>query len=226
MRLKLFCLFLLIFGVIVTTADNHESLNDKNSEQYDEATHETNEADANSESTDSSKSNIDDGDSDTSTLESMLIDELGLHGSSIKIVKAPELFQEKDAQKVSDMLSTLVSSHAKLISKFENEIKVIDGSIAALTNEEETPKVQTPEEIEADNLYESAMKILNKTRSDKTAGFAILQQAASKGHLRAQAEVAWGQLMGNPVEIDVEAAKLAFQELAETGLAEAHMVNT
>lgn len=228
MRLKLFCLFLLIFGVIVTAAaDIAGSLDDKNNKPDDKTTQTTepSESDADGESGNPFKSNVDDADSDTSTLESMLIDELGLHGSAIKIVKAPELFQEKDAQKVSDMLSTLVSSHAKLIKKFENEIEVIDGSIAALTTEEESPKVQTPEEIEAETLYDAAMKILNRTRSDKTAGFHILQQAASRGHLKAQAEVAWGQLMGNPVEIDVESAKLAFEKLSETGLAEAHMVS-
>lgn len=232
MRLKLFCLFLLIFGVIVTTAtDIDGSLGDKNGEADDGTTQvetepdpETDERDADSESANPFKSHIDDAESAASTLESMLIDELGLHGSAIKIVKAPELYQEKEAQKVSDMLSTLVSSHAKLIKKFENEIEVIDGSIAALTNEEDSQKVQTPEEIEAEALYEEAMKILNRTRSDKMTGFDILEQAAKKGHLKAQAEVAWGRLMGNPVEINVEAAKIAFQELAETGQPEAHMV--
>lgn len=156
------------------------------------------------------------------TLEQLLAEELGIKGT-IKVIR-PELQHERD--KVSDILTTLVSSHAMLINKFETQIKEIDGSLAAINEEEETepPKEKTPEEIEADNLYETAMKIMNRTRSDKSAGFAILQQAASKGHAQAQAEVAWGQLLGNPVDIDVEAAKETFLKLAETGLPDAHMV--
>lgn len=239
MRLKLCCLFLLVFGIVSGEVEGplgkENESNDKKGDETEKQTKTLNERKA----VDKDSANvgaattatgildieiIEEG-NDEKTLETLISEELGLHGSAIKIVKAPDLYQEKEAQKVSDMLSTLVSSHAKLIKKFETEIEEIDGSIAALTTEEELPKVQTIEEIEAENLYETAMKIMNKTRSDKAGGFVILQQAASKGHLKAQAEVAWGQLMGNPVEIDFEAAKTTFLNLADTGLPEAHMVN-
>lgn len=226
MRYTLFCLFLLIFGLFSAEVkgppnDDNDIDSDTNKKQNSNErkadTNVMNMIDLESKDSDISES-------DERTLEELLQDELGFHGSAIKIIKAPDLHQEKEAQKVSDMLSTLVSSHAKLIKKFEHEIEEIDGSIAALSTKEEEPKVLTPEEIEAENLYEQAMKILNKTRSDKTAGFAVLQEAASKGHLKAQAKVAWCQLLGNPVEIDVESAKQTFLTLVEEGLPEAHMV--
>lgn len=224
MRLKLFCLFLLIFGSVAAGVRGPPSNEDESKSATIDKKSSSSERDADEEPTETIDKFIDEPDSDEKTLENLLHDELGFHGSAIKVVRAPDLHQEKEAQKVSDMLSTLVSSHAKLIKKFETEIEEIDGSIAALSTEEEEAKVQTPEEIEAENLFESAMQILNKTRSDKAAGFAVLQQAANKGHLRAQAEVAWCQLLGHPVEIDFEAAKETFLRLADQGVAEAHMV--
>lgn len=145
-------------------------------------------------------------------------------GSPIKIVKAPDLSQEKDAQKVTEILSTLVSSHAKLIKNLEAEIEEIDSSIASLTTSDQPEQTQTPEEIELENIYEAAMKILNKTRSDKAGGFAMLKQAADKGHLKAQSKIAWAQLMGNQIEMNFEGAKETFLKLAEYGLPDAHMV--
>lgn len=123
---------------------------------------------------------------------------------------------------MTEMLSTLVNSHAKLIKKLEDEIEEMDGSIASLGEQPE--EVQTQEELELDMLYESAMKILNRTRSDKAEGIALLKQAADKGHSKAQAKIAWAQLMGNHVEMDFAAARETFLNLAETGLPDAHMV--
>lgn len=144
-------------------------------------------------------------------------------GAAIKIVKAP-VYQEKEVQKVTEMLSTLVNSHVKLIKKIEHEIEDLDGSIATLNTEEEPEHIPTPEEIELDNLYEAGMKIINNTRTDKASGYALLQQAADKGHIKAQAKVAWAQLLGNPLKLNFEEAKGTFLRLAETGLPDAHMV--
>lgn len=162
---------------------------------------------------------------DEMSLASMLAEEFALQGSAIKIIKSPDLSQDSEAQKVTEMLSTLVNSHAKLIKKLEDEIDEIDGSLASLKSVEEPEPVLTPEQIELENLYESAMKILNKTRSDKAGGFAMLKQAADKGHLNAQAKIAWAQLMGNPIEMNFEEAKNTFLKLADTGLPDAHMVS-
>lgn len=166
-----------------------------------------------------------DGSIDENSLASLLAEEFALQGSAIKIIKSPDLSQDNEAQKVTEMLTTLVNSHAKLIKKLEDEIDEIDGSLASLKSAEEPEPVLTPEQIELENLYEAAMKILNKTRSDKAGGFAMLKQAADKGHLNAQAKIAWAQLMGNPIEMNFEEAKNTFLKLADTGLPDAHMVS-
>lgn len=166
-----------------------------------------------------------DGAIDENSLASLLAEEFALQGSSIKIIKSPDLSQDNEAQRVTEMLSTLVNSHAKLIKKLEDEIEEIDGSLASLKSVEEPEPVLTPEQIELENLYEAAMKILNKTRSDKAGGFAMLKQAADKGHLNAQAKIAWAQLMGNPIEMNFEEAKNTFLQLVDTGLPDAHMVS-
>lgn len=156
------------------------------------------------------------------TLESLLAEDFPYQGSAIKIIKAPDFTQEKEAQKMTEMLSTLVNSHAKLIKKLEDEIEEMDGSIASLGEQPE--QVQTQEEMELEMLYESAMRILNRTRSDKAEGFSLLRQAADKGHPKAQAKIAWAQLMGSHVEMDFDAARETFLKLADTGLPDAHMV--
>lgn len=165
---------------------------------------------------------VNDSSEDENTIASLLAEEFSYQGSAIKIIKAPDFTQEKEAQKMTEMLSTLVNSHAKLIKKLEDEIEEMDGSIASLGEQPE--EVQTQEELELEMLYESAMKILNRTRSDKAEGIALLKQAADKGHPKAQAKIAWAQLMGNHVEMDFASARETFLKLADTGLPDAHMV--
>lgn len=171
---------------------------------------------------DDEKSTLIEAGDDENSIASLLAEEFSYQGSAIKIIKAPDFTQEKEAQKMTEMLSTLVNSHAKLIKKLEDEIQEMDGSIASLGEQPEV--AQTPEEIELEILYESAMKILNRTRSDKQEGFALLRKAADKGHPKAQAKIAWAQLMGNHVDMDFDAARETFLNLADTGLADAHMV--
>jgi SEL1 protein len=78
--------------------------------------------------------------------------------------------------------------------------------------------------ILADNLYEQAVTILNKTKSSNRAdGFVLLQKAAEKGHKLAKVNIAWAHLLGNPLDLQIEDAKKTFEELAETGMPEAHM---
>lgn len=226
MRLKLLCLICVIIGVVTAEVAQGPPGHSEQESSSDRRTVATEKSESNERKAGESAATTSDDDDDEEmdeekTLEAMLQEELGIQGT-IKVIR-PEL--EHDRDKVADILSTLVTSHAMLIKKFETEIKEIDGSLAAIkTEEEEPPKAPTPDEIEAENLYETAMKIMNRTRSDKSAGFAVLQEAASKGHIQAQAEVAWGQLMGNPVDIDIEAAKATFERLADDGLPDAHMV--
>ena len=76
----------------------------------------------------------------------------------------------------------------------------------------------------ADNLYDQALSILNKTKaSNRAEGFSLLRKAAEKGHRMAKINIAWAQLLGNPLELRIETAKKTFEELGEKGVPEAHM---
>lgn len=164
------------------------------------------------------------GVTDENTITELMAETLPYAGSTIEIIKAPDLSQEKEAQKMTEMFSTLVNSHEKLIQKLKVEIEEIDVSIASLG---EVPVlVQTQAELELERIYEAAMKILNRTRSDKTEGFALLKKAADKGHAKSRAKIAWAQLLGTHTEIDFDEAKTTFIELAEDGLPDAHMVSS
>lgn len=76
----------------------------------------------------------------------------------------------------------------------------------------------------ADNLYDQALAILNKTKaSNRAEGFSLLRKASEKGHKMAKINIAWAQLLGNPLELRIETAKKTFVELADKGVPEAHM---
>lgn len=136
--------------------------------------------------------------------------------SAIKIVKAPDLSKDIDND-----LSEILKEEAKKQSH-----DLYDRLSNLLTDEDElgSEKILTPEEMEAEKLYQSAMVILNKTRGDKEIGHSVLADAARRGHPLARAKIAWAQLLGHhPIQLNVEAAKLVFTELAEKGLPDAHM---
>lgn len=203
------------------SGDLKNSFKDRKSNLIDDEDSNSN-SDSNINKNDEHDDKAIDSSDEENTIASLLAEEFSYQGSAIKIIKAPDFTQEKEAQKMTEMLSTLVNSHAKLIKKLEDEIEEMDGSIASLGEQPEV--VQTQEEIELEMLYESAMKILNRTRSDKAEGIALLKQAADKGHPKAQAKIAWAQLMGSHVEMDFASARETFLNLADTGLPDAHMV--
>lgn len=150
-----------------------------------------------------------------------LPDELHFMRSAIKIVKAPDLSQDKENRKMSEMLNELLESHERMIQKIESEIEEINKIVPG--EEEEAPKPPTPEELEAQEAFDRAMVVMNRTKVDKLQGHKLMVEAASKGHPLARSHVAWAQILGHPVHMDVEAAKKTFLELAETGLPEAQM---
>uniref|UniRef100_U5EUQ4 Putative extracellular protein sel-1 n=1 Tax=Corethrella appendiculata TaxID=1370023 RepID=U5EUQ4_9DIPT len=176
-----------------------------------------------SEPIDETDSNEDDKKSptsDTINYKDFLPEDFSFSSSAIKIIKAPDLSQDKEGKKVHEMLNDLLASHGKLIEKIENELVEIEENYPV--NEEE-PKELTVEELQAELIYTEAMTILNKTRSDKMQAYKLMLEAANKGHRLAKAHVAWSQLLGNPVEINIQSAKQIFTELAESGLPEAQM---
>lgn len=184
----------------------------------------------------------------------LISDYLNLN-SPIKIVKAPDLRQEKDATantqtdqqdniideslvtgitgaadgsvpadkdhiQVTEFISNLIQKRLKWVKKLEEEF---DGLDEMLLDEDEPVQILQPWELELEELYESAMKIINKSRTDKTAGYEILIDAANRGHAKSNAQIAWANLFGNPLELNIEKAKKTFLELATSGMPEAHM---
>lgn len=146
--------------------------------------------------------------------------------SSIKIIKAPDLRQDKeDNKRQTDPDIEMRKFIVNMYKKQKNERKTYD----ELLHEEEeqlvwTPPELTPAEQDNEELYEAGMKILNKTRSDKTTAYDILLQAAHRGHLKSQVQLAWAYLLGNPFTMDVQTAVNTFFRLADVGIPETHMV--
>jgi alpha-mannosidase II/SEL1 protein len=151
----------------------------------------------------------------------LIREELNLPASGIKIVKAPDLSKDNEGKAVTESITKILESQEKWIQQFEEELDEINKK--ELTKEiVEVEK--TAEEIEADNLYDQALSILNKTKaSNRAEGFSLLRKAAEKGHRMAKINIAWAQLLGNPLELRIETAKKTFEELGEKGVPEAHM---
>jgi SEL1 protein len=176
----------------------------------------------------------------------ILADDLNFPSGGIKIVKAPDLSKDNEGKKITDQLAMMLESQEKWIQKIEEELEEINKNELA---EDMEVKEKTPDEIEgmcerereiqsyvcflklnsvllspADNYYEQALTILNKTKSSNRAeGFSLLHKAAEKGHKMAKVNIAWAHLLGNPLDLRIESAKTIFEELAESGMAEAHM---
>ncbi|XP_065721829.2 protein sel-1 homolog 1 [Drosophila suzukii] len=81
----------------------------------------------------------------------------------------------------------------------------------------------TPEQIEAQTMYDNAMDMLAKPRTDKRVAFTLLKKAAAFNHLKARAELAWAVLLGHWMDFDFNHAADEFESLANEGVPEAHM---
>lgn len=137
-------------------------------------------------------------------------------------MKAPDLSQEKDPQKVSEMLSDILEKHTKWIEKMEEEIKEIDSENKETASE--TAKEPTPEELKAQSLYEEALSVLNRTHPHRSIAYALIEEAANAGHAKARAQYAWFRLLGNPMlNMNMTLVHEIFSDLATEGLPEAHM---
>lgn len=153
----------------------------------------------------------------------IITEDFNIPSSGIKIIKAPDLSKDNEGKKITETLAKMLESQEKWIQKFEEELEEINKSESA-ESEVSVEKEKTAEEIEADNLYDQALTILNKTKaSNRAEGFSLLRKAAEKGHKMAKINIAWAQLLGNPLELRIETAKKTFEELSEQGVPEAHM---
>ncbi|XP_017039849.1 protein sel-1 homolog 1 [Drosophila ficusphila] len=81
----------------------------------------------------------------------------------------------------------------------------------------------TPEQIEAQTMYDNAMDMLAKPHTDKRVAFTLLKKAAAFNHLKARAELAWAVLLGHWIDFDFNHAADEFESLANEGVPEAHM---
>ncbi|ETN67843.1 Sel1l protein [Anopheles darlingi] len=140
---------------------------------------------------------------------------------TIKLVQIADFTKERDNKKVPDMLFDILENQKRMIQKIVKEIEEIDkNKHLALAENVIGPN---PENGVAQQIFERAMTVLNKTKVDRMLGHKLMGEAAMMGHPLARSHVAWEQLLGNPVSLDIESAKQTFQELAKEGLPDAHM---
>lgn len=66
--------------------------------------------------------------------------------------------------------------------------------------------------------------MLSATRPKKLEAYNLLNISASMNHISSRIAVAWAQLLGTPLPQDVASAKKTFEELAQLGVPDAHMV--
>ncbi|XP_058126856.1 protein sel-1 homolog 1 [Anopheles ziemanni] len=142
---------------------------------------------------------------------------------TIKLVQITDFSKEKDSKKVPDVLYDILENQKRMIQKIVNEI----GEIESNQEQEQTGDTELggrgEEASEAYQIYERAMGVLNKTKVDRILGHKLMVEAAAKGNSLARSHVAWAHLLGNPVPLDIEAAKQTFLDLSEEGLPDAQM---
>ncbi|KAF7401284.1 hypothetical protein HZH68_007104 [Vespula germanica] len=97
-------------------------------------------------------------------------------------------------------------------------------------SEEEVKEPLTPEQEEAQQLFNNAQNLLNATRANKLEAYKLLTVAATLGHKEARSMLAWAQLLGTPISTttrsliqNIPVTYQTFKELAEAGLPSAHM---
>ncbi|XP_043669581.1 protein sel-1 homolog 1 [Vespula pensylvanica] len=97
-------------------------------------------------------------------------------------------------------------------------------------SEEEVREPLTPEQEEAQQLFNNAQNLLNATRANKLEAYKLLTVAATLGHKEARSMLAWAQLLGTPISTttrsliqNIPVTYQTFKELAEAGLPSAHM---
>lgn len=74
-------------------------------------------------------------------------------------------------------------------------------------------------------LYESGMQLINGSRTNKGEAYKLLMKASELGNTDAKVMVAWAKLFGTYLPQNLEEAKVTFQELANVGVPDGHMVS-
>lgn len=166
--------------------------------------------------------NEDQSDDDSNLRPPLDLDESTENSRRLNLVKSVVVnVKRKESNQEDDETKTNQENVIEDIVWRESPIKIVDAPDLSQTVES---KQLTPEEIEADKLYHSAMSILNKTRGDKERGYSLLTESAKRGHIDARIKLAWSQLLGqHPVELNIDKARETFEELSEQGLPDAQM---
>ncbi|XP_065371573.1 protein sel-1 homolog 1 [Calliphora vicina] len=81
----------------------------------------------------------------------------------------------------------------------------------------------TPEQIEAQSMFEKGMEIFNGQSSDKRVARTLLRKAAEMKNSKARAALAWIRVLDQDMEFDFSYAATEFDELAKEGLSDAHL---
>ncbi|XP_063222247.1 protein sel-1 homolog 1 isoform X4 [Bacillus rossius redtenbacheri] len=81
----------------------------------------------------------------------------------------------------------------------------------------------TAEEKQAAEVFGRATTLLEGSGPSREEGYQLLGEAARLGHRQASVQLAWARLLGSGLAQDIPAALRTFQELAESGLPDAHM---
>ncbi|KAK2587376.1 hypothetical protein KPH14_003093 [Odynerus spinipes] len=129
-------------------------------------------------------------------------------------------------------------SESKDMDSLDTNMQSMDEDLASWVEDEqyenskeEVQEPLTPEQQEAEQLFQNAQSLLNATRANKVEAYKLLTVAATLGHREARSMLAWAQLLGTPTTAtpsrapsqNIHAAYQTFKELSETGLPSAHM---
>ncbi|XP_052756362.1 protein sel-1 homolog 1 isoform X2 [Galleria mellonella] len=111
-------------------------------------------------------------------------------------------------------------STASELEKLGEHPQDILNTLPPLPEEEEVEL--TPELKEAKELYDAATAKLRRRSPDIRSAIMQVKQSADRGYIPAKIKLAWSHVFGEGVDMDIEAAKAIFEELAEQGNGEAH----
>ncbi|XP_041968880.1 protein sel-1 homolog 1 isoform X2 [Aricia agestis] len=118
------------------------------------------------------------------------------------------------------------SALLQLEARLESEPEKLDEDPQELLNKlPELPEEETelsPELKEAKEIYDDAVKKLERRSPDLLGSILQIKRAAEYGYAPAKIKLAWSYLFGEGVEHDIMKAKITFETLAEEGNADAH----
>ncbi|KAB7498734.1 Protein sel-1-like protein 1 [Armadillidium nasatum] len=127
------------------------------------------------------------------------------------------------------LVFVFVSPHVNILVSGKKDIEQIQDESRLYSEEvtreffDESEEHVTVEQIKAQQLFENAQELLNRTRSNEYEAYMLLDKAAELGHVEAQLKVAWARILGKHLKQNVSIAENLFEKLANEGNPEAQM---